>query len=106
MLRSGGVHGGHYYAFVRPDKQRWLRFDDERVTLETPERAMNDQFGVVGRRLGQGLGGGWGAHVHELWHALHRSGAFAQTACMLKRLPNTACVAVLIHKLQCPHGKP
>jgi ubiquitin carboxyl-terminal hydrolase 7 len=31
LVHSGGVHGGHYYAFIRPDGQRWLKFDDERV---------------------------------------------------------------------------
>ena len=31
LVHSGGVHGGHYYAFIRPDGKRWLKFDDERV---------------------------------------------------------------------------
>ena len=31
LVHSGGVHGGHYYAFIRPDGTRWLKFDDERV---------------------------------------------------------------------------
>lgn len=31
LVHSGGTHGGHYYAYSRPDGQTWLRFDDEKV---------------------------------------------------------------------------
>ena len=31
LVHSGGVHGGHYYAFIRPDGKRWLKFDDEKA---------------------------------------------------------------------------
>jgi hypothetical protein len=31
LVHSGGVHGGHYYAFIQPDGKQWLKFDDERV---------------------------------------------------------------------------
>lgn len=31
LVHSGSTHGGHYYAFSRPDGQQWLRFDDEKV---------------------------------------------------------------------------
>mmetsp|Transcript_18165 Transcript_18165/g.59352 ORF Transcript_18165/g.59352 Transcript_18165/m.59352 type:complete len:1097 (+) Transcript_18165:86-3376(+) len=36
LVHSGGVHGGHYYAFIRPDlrKDEWFKFDDEKVTRE------------------------------------------------------------------------
>lgn len=34
LVHSGGLHGGHYYAFIRPDGSRWLKFDDTSVTLE------------------------------------------------------------------------
>lgn len=44
-MHSGGVHGGHYYAFIRPDGKEWFRFDDERVTKEDDKRAMDEQFG-------------------------------------------------------------
>lgn len=47
LVHSGGVHGGHYYAYVRPDGKQWLRFDDEHVTQEEAEHAMRDQFGEV-----------------------------------------------------------
>ena len=31
LVHSGGSHGGHYYAFIRPDGTQWLKFDDERA---------------------------------------------------------------------------
>ena len=31
LVHSGGVHGGHYYAFIRPDGKHWFKFDDEKV---------------------------------------------------------------------------
>ncbi len=31
LVHSGGVHGGHYYAFIRPDGRQWLKFDDDKV---------------------------------------------------------------------------
>jgi ubiquitin carboxyl-terminal hydrolase 7 len=33
LVHSGNTHGGHYYAFSRPDGQQWLRFDDEKVAI-------------------------------------------------------------------------
>jgi hypothetical protein len=44
LVHSGGVHGGHYYAYVRPDGKQWLKFDDTAVTLEDDAR--------VGRQCG------------------------------------------------------
>lgn len=41
LVHSGGVHGGHYYAFIRPDLDeyaQWYKFDDERVTREDKVR--------------------------------------------------------------------
>jgi len=45
LVHSGGVHGGHYYAFIRPDGKQWLKFDDEKVTKVEPSVAMEEQFG-------------------------------------------------------------
>ncbi|CAA6658468.1 unnamed protein product [Spirodela intermedia] len=46
LVHSGGVHGGHYYAFIRPMLcDKWFKFDDERVTKEDAKRASEDQFG-------------------------------------------------------------
>lgn len=34
LVHSGGVHGGHYYAYIRPNTSgKWLKFDDEKVCL-------------------------------------------------------------------------
>jgi len=46
LVHSGGVHGGHYYAFIRPTlSEQWYKFDDERVTKEGAKRALEEQFG-------------------------------------------------------------
>ncbi|KAL1549232.1 CSN-associated deubiquitinating enzyme Ubp12 [Salvia divinorum] len=46
LVHSGGVHGGHYYAFIRPKlSDLWYKFDDERVTKEDMERALEEQYG-------------------------------------------------------------
>ncbi|XP_031479058.1 ubiquitin C-terminal hydrolase 12-like isoform X3 [Nymphaea colorata] len=46
LVHSGGVHGGHYYAFIRPTlSDQWYKFDDERVTKEDTKRALEEQYG-------------------------------------------------------------
>eukprot|EP00897_Mesotaenium_endlicherianum_P006819 jgi/Mesen1/6165/ME000317S05299 len=46
LVHSGGVHGGHYYAFIRPTlSNNWYKFDDERVTKEDTKRALEEQYG-------------------------------------------------------------
>ena len=74
LVHSGGVHSGHYYAFINPTCEPspepgdaaaacddddgpppgfaapaatspWLRFDDERVTREPRRHAVEDNFG-------------------------------------------------------------
>ncbi|KAL0912228.1 hypothetical protein M5K25_018190 [Dendrobium thyrsiflorum] len=46
LVHSGGVHGGHYYAFIRPIiSDHWFKFDDERVTKEEMKRALEEQYG-------------------------------------------------------------
>ncbi|KAJ9545953.1 hypothetical protein OSB04_025660 [Centaurea solstitialis] len=46
LVHSGGVHGGHYYAYIRPTlSDQWLKFDDERVTKEDLKRALDEQYG-------------------------------------------------------------
>ncbi|CAK9266793.1 unnamed protein product [Sphagnum jensenii] len=46
LVHSGGVHGGHYYAFIRPTlSDQWYKFDDERVTKEELKRALEEQYG-------------------------------------------------------------
>ncbi|XP_071690524.1 ubiquitin C-terminal hydrolase 12-like [Rutidosis leptorrhynchoides] len=46
LVHSGGVHGGHYYAYIRPTlSDQWFKFDDERVTKENLQRALEEQYG-------------------------------------------------------------
>ncbi|XP_037414267.1 ubiquitin carboxyl-terminal hydrolase 13-like isoform X2 [Triticum dicoccoides] len=46
LVHSGGVSGGHYYAFIRPTlSNQWYKFDDERVTKEDLKRALEEQYG-------------------------------------------------------------
>ncbi|XP_078435308.1 ubiquitin C-terminal hydrolase 13-like isoform X2 [Wolffia australiana] len=46
LVHSGGVNGGHYYAFIRPTlSDQWYKFDDERVTKEDTKRALEEQYG-------------------------------------------------------------
>ncbi|MCD9646609.1 CSN-associated deubiquitinating enzyme Ubp12, partial [Datura stramonium] len=46
LVHSGGVHGGHYYAFIRPTlSNQWYKFDDERVTKEDAKKALEEQYG-------------------------------------------------------------
>ncbi|XP_024396662.1 ubiquitin C-terminal hydrolase 13 [Physcomitrium patens] len=46
LVHSGGVQGGHYYAFIRPTlTNQWYKFDDEHVTKEETKRALEDQYG-------------------------------------------------------------
>ncbi|KAK3205536.1 hypothetical protein Dsin_019582 [Dipteronia sinensis] len=46
LVHSGGVHGGHYYAYIRPTlTDQWYKFDDERVTKEDLKRALEEQYG-------------------------------------------------------------
>ncbi|XP_061337536.1 ubiquitin C-terminal hydrolase 13-like isoform X1 [Gastrolobium bilobum] len=46
LVHSGGVHGGHYYAYIRPTlSNQWFKFDDERVTKEDAQRALEEQYG-------------------------------------------------------------
>lgn len=46
LVHTGGIHGGHYYAFIRPDGTNWLKFDDETVTKATEEQAIQDNWGT------------------------------------------------------------
>eukprot|EP00803_Ostreobium_quekettii_P006505 evm.model.scf_920EXC.1 EVM.evm.TU.scf_920EXC.1 scf_920EXC:20698-24688(+) len=43
LAHSGGPHGGHYFAYIRP-ADRWYKFDDETVREETEKGAIQDQF--------------------------------------------------------------
>jgi ubiquitin carboxyl-terminal hydrolase 7 len=46
LVHSGDVHGGHYYAFIRPTtKPEWFKFDDDRVTRAAVQQVTEDNFG-------------------------------------------------------------
>jgi ubiquitin carboxyl-terminal hydrolase 7 len=45
LVHSGGVHGGHYFAFVRPEGKKWLKFDDEAVSVADDNKAVKDNWG-------------------------------------------------------------
>ncbi|KAL0433504.1 UNVERIFIED_CONTAM: Ubiquitin carboxyl-terminal hydrolase 13 [Sesamum latifolium] len=46
LVHSGGVHGGHYYAFIRPTlSNQWFKFDDERVTRIDMTKAFDELYG-------------------------------------------------------------
>lgn len=62
LVHSGGVHGGHYYAFVRPDGKQWLRFDDDKVYKEDDATAIQGQYGEP---AGSGAWGGGRRNRHR-----------------------------------------
>lgn len=46
LVHSGDPHGGHYSALLKTEKDgRWMRFDDDRVTLATTREAMEENYG-------------------------------------------------------------
>ncbi|RZC81915.1 hypothetical protein C5167_044494 [Papaver somniferum] len=46
LVHSGGGHGGHYYAFIRPTlSDQWFKFNDARVTKEDAKWALQEQYG-------------------------------------------------------------
>ncbi|KAE8711065.1 Ubiquitin carboxyl-terminal hydrolase 12 [Hibiscus syriacus] len=46
LVHSGGEQGGHYYAYIRPTlSDQWYKFNDEKVTKEDTEKALEEQYG-------------------------------------------------------------
>ncbi|KAI9659775.1 MAG: hypothetical protein M1829_006537 [Trizodia sp. TS-e1964] len=46
LVHSGDVNAGHYYAFLKPEKDGWFfKFDDERVTKATMKEVLDENFG-------------------------------------------------------------
>jgi ubiquitin carboxyl-terminal hydrolase 7 len=56
LVHNGGVHGGHYYAFIRPDGKQWLKFDDEKVTKVDQNAALEEQYGADADSKNPGFG--------------------------------------------------
>lgn len=47
LVHCGGVHGGHYYVFIRSYKNNeWYRLDDDTVEPATRDEALDENFGV------------------------------------------------------------
>lgn len=45
-MHSGDLNAGHYYAFLRPEKDgQFFKFDDDRVTRATRREALDENFG-------------------------------------------------------------
>ncbi|KTW29759.1 hypothetical protein T552_00966 [Pneumocystis carinii B80] len=46
LVHSGDLHGGHYYALLKPEKKgHWYKFDDDRVTKATLKEVLDENFG-------------------------------------------------------------
>ena len=46
FVHSGGLHGGRYWAMIKPDREaRWLKFDDDRVTPVTDKEVLEKFYG-------------------------------------------------------------
>lgn len=46
LVHSGDLHGGHYFALLKPDRDtRWLKFDDDRVTPVTDKEVLEENYG-------------------------------------------------------------
>ncbi|KAI8618550.1 cysteine proteinase [Chytriomyces sp. MP71] len=46
LVHSGDLTGGHYCAFLRPEKnEKWFKFDDDRVTPCLKREVFEDNFG-------------------------------------------------------------
>lgn len=45
-MHSGDLNAGHYYAFLRPEKDGgFYKFDDDRVTRAKKREALDENFG-------------------------------------------------------------
>ncbi|KAJ6502615.1 hypothetical protein C8R45DRAFT_977205 [Mycena sanguinolenta] len=46
LVHSGDLHGGHYFALIKPDRDtRWLKYDDDRVTPVTDKEVLEENYG-------------------------------------------------------------
>jgi len=46
LVHSGDLNAGHYYAFIKPNKEKgFFRFDDDRVTCAANKEALEENFG-------------------------------------------------------------
>ena len=55
LVHSGDLNAGHYYAFLKPDKNgEFFKFDDDRVTRATKKEAIDENFGGEYSNLSSG----------------------------------------------------
>jgi len=48
LVHSGNVHGGQYYAYIRPDcSDKWFKFNNEQVKASSRDEAIGTNFGCV-----------------------------------------------------------
>jgi ubiquitin carboxyl-terminal hydrolase 7 len=46
LVHSGDLNAGHYYAFLKPNKDGWFyKFDDDKVTKATMRETLEENFG-------------------------------------------------------------
>ncbi|KAL2760507.1 hypothetical protein ACRALDRAFT_1059705 [Sodiomyces alcalophilus JCM 7366] len=46
LVHSGDLNAGHYYAFLKPNKDGWFyRYDDDKVTKATMREVLEENFG-------------------------------------------------------------
>ena len=46
LVHAGSLNGGHYYAYLRPSKEKeWFCFNDSNVKRATKKQAIDDNFG-------------------------------------------------------------
>ena len=67
LVHSGGVHGGHYYAYIRPATKQWLKFDDEKVSCRGI--AYTSHLVLLTCILDEA----WSGHLQPLLIPLHRT---------------------------------
>ena len=72
LVHSGDLNAGHYYAFLKPEKNGdFFRFDDDRVTRATKREAIDDNFG--GDYAASGMNGGKGQNPYTRQWSTKRS---------------------------------
>lgn len=60
LVHSGDVHGGHYYVFIRPEKEvakctNWYRFDDDQISVVDEQTAIEGNYGSVSSSTSLGV---------------------------------------------------
>lgn len=46
LVHSGDLNAGHYYAYIKPNKEGWwYKYDDDKVTKATRREVLDDNYG-------------------------------------------------------------